>query len=138
MICSKYLLILHSEIVCRKSILIRQCDKKPAKGHPPSNQNSKEMTDKSLCKSTLGLFGPMSSIMSLDFMSAGEGKIQRIGNEFKGQPPAVVTPKFIGEDKYIVMGIDIGVIWATNFNYIIRFRVHRLRVNRLHTKIHGR
>ena len=37
---------------------------------PPSQQNSNEMTDISLWVLILGLFGPLISIMSLDFTSA--------------------------------------------------------------------
>ena len=37
---------------------------------PPSHQNLKEMTDISLWVSSLELFGPLISIMPLDFMSA--------------------------------------------------------------------
>ena len=52
---------------------------------PPSQQNSKEMTNIALWVSILGLFGPLISIMPLDFMSADP-------TGGKGSP--AVTPKF--------------------------------------------
>ena len=44
---------------------------------PPSHQNSKIMTDISLWVSILGLFGPLISIMTLDFTSAAPPAGQR-------------------------------------------------------------
>ena len=77
---------------------------------PPSHQSSKKMTNISLRVSILGLFGPMNSIMLLDFTSAAP------------------------DDRYILMGIYFGVIWAADFDDDIRFTVgrpvHRSRVTR--------
>ena len=50
--------------------------------------------------------------MPLDFMSRPPAE---------GQPPPAVTPKFKRYDRYIVIGIDFGVIWAADFNNTIRF-----------------
>jgi len=71
-----------------------------------------EMTDISLWVSILELFGPLISIMPLDFMSADPPT-------GRGSPAA--TPKFKRYDRYIVIGIDFGVIWAADFNNTIRF-----------------
>ena len=60
----------------------------------------------------MGLFGLLNSIMSLDFRSAAPPAVQ-------GSP--AVTPKFKGDDRYMVMGVDFGVIWAAEFNNVIRF-----------------
>ena len=54
--------------------------------------------------------------MPLDFMSAGQGS------------PAITT-KFLGDDIYIVMVIDFGVIWASDFDNAFRFDI-RLPANR--------
>ena len=35
-------------------------------------------------------------------------------------PPPAVAPKFQRDDRYIVMGINFGVIWAADFNNAIR------------------
>ena len=80
--------------------------------------------------SILGLFGPLVSMMTLDFKSttppAGHGS------------PAV-TPKFKENYRYIVMGIDFGVIRVTEFDNDIRYYVRRparqQRANRRHIKI---
>ena len=40
-------------------------------------------------------------------------------------PPPAVTSKFNGYNRYIVMGVDFGVIWAADFNNGIRFYVRR-------------
>ena len=97
---------------------------------PPSHQNSRKMTNISLWVSILGLFGPLISMMTLDFTSttppAGHGS------------PAV-TPKFKENYRYIVMGIDFGVIRVTEFDNDIRYYVRRparrQRANRRHIKI---
>ena len=34
-------------------------------------------------------------------------------------PPPAVTQKFKEDDRYIVMGINFGVIWAADFNNAI-------------------
>ena len=85
---------------------------------PPSHQNVMDMTIISLWVSILGLFGPLISIMSLDFTSAAPPPA-------KGRPPPAVTPKFKRDDRCIVMGIDFGVIWVAGFNNVIRFYVRR-------------
>ena len=54
----------------------------------------------------MGLFGPLISITTLDLMSA--------------ELPAV-TLKFKRDDRYIVMGIDLGVIGAADFNNVKGF-----------------
>ena len=43
----------------------------------------------------------------------------------KGHPPPAVTPKFKGDDIYIVIGVDFGVIEAADFKNAIRFYVCR-------------
>ena len=49
-------------------------------------------------------------------------------------PPPAVTKKFKRNYRYIVMGVDFGVIWAADFDNAIRFHVRRparrLRVTR--------
>ena len=49
-------------------------------------------------------------------------------------PPPAVTSKFRWDDRFIVMGVDFGVIWAADFDNAIRFHVRRparrLRVTR--------
>ena len=57
------------------------------------------MTNIALWVSILGLFGPLISIMPLDFMSTDPPA---------GQGSPAVTTKFL-DDRYIVMGIDFGV-----------------------------
>ena len=85
---------------------------------PPSLQNSKDMTDIMLWVSILGLFWPLISIMSLDFSPPPRPPT-------KGPPPPAVTPKFKIDDRYIVIGVDFRVIWAADFNNVIRFYVRR-------------
>ena len=79
---------------------------------PPSHQNLKDMTDLPLLESILVLFGPLISIIQLDFKSiplpAGQGS-----------PAARCHTK--KDDRYIVMGIDFGFIWAADSNNAIRF-----------------
>ena len=38
----------------------------------------------------------------------------------KGHPPPAVTLKFKGDDRYMDMGVDFGVIWAAEFENVIR------------------
>ena len=89
-----------------------------ANRRPPSHQNSKEMTDISLWVSILGLFGPPNSMMTLDLPSADPTPAM-------GHPPPAVTTNFKKDDRYNVMGIDFGVIWAADFNNTIRLDVRR-------------
>ena len=42
-----------------------------------------------------------------------------------GHPPPAVTTNFKKDDRYNVMGIDFGVIWAADFNNTIRLDVRR-------------
>ena len=81
---------------------------------PPSHQNSKEMTDIWLWVSIFRLFGPLNSIMSLDFRSAAPPAVQR-------SPAAAVKPKFKGNDRYIVMGVDFWVYWAADSENAVRY-----------------
>ena len=67
--------------------------------HPPSHQNSKKMTDISLWVSIFGFIGPLIPTMPLDIRSAARPPS-------KGHPPPAVTPKFKGDDRYMVMGVD--------------------------------
>ena len=80
------------------------------------------MTDISLLVSFFGLLGALISIMPLDFTPiaplAGQGSPA-------GQWLPAATPKFKEDEKYIIMGIDFGVIWAADFDYDIRFYVRR-------------
>ena len=96
--------------VTRRSMVTRR---------PPPHQNSKKMTNISLWVSILGLFGPLISIMTLDFTSADPPE------PAKDYPPPADTPKFKEDDKYIVMGIDFGVIWPADFDNTIRFYLRR-------------
>ena len=65
---------------------------------PPSDQNSKEMTDVSLWVSILGLFGSLISILSLDFTSAAGKRTPGAPPPAKGHPPPTLTSKFNGYD----------------------------------------
>ena len=38
-------------------------------------------------------------------------------------PPPAVTSKFRWDDRFIVMGVDFRVIWAADFNDVIRYYV---------------
>ena len=57
--------------------------------------------------SILGLFGLLNSII--------------LGPPSMGHPPPAVTPKFKEDDRYMVMGVDFVVIWATEFDNVIKF-----------------
>ena len=56
------------------------------------------------------------SIMLLDDMSAAPPA---------GQGSPAVTAKFKRDDRCIVMGVDFGVIFASDFDNVIRFYVRR-------------
>ena len=64
----------------------------------------------------LGVFGPLISIMLLDFTSTDLPAGQ-------GSPAARRHTKIKEDDKYIVMGIDFRVIWAADFKNTIIFYV---------------
>ena len=99
---------------------------------PPSHQNLKELTDISLWVSILGLFGSLISIIRIYFTSPPRSPAM-------GHPPPVVTSKFNEVDKYIVMGVEFGLIWAAEFDNAIRFYVchptRRSRATRRHKNL---
>ena len=92
---------------------------------PPLHQNSKELTDISLWVSILGLFGSLIYIISLGFMST-------IPPASQGSP--AVMQIFKGNNRYKVVGVNFGVVWAAYIDNAIRFYVcqHacRLRITR--------
>ena len=82
------------------------------------------MTNISLWVSIFGLFGLLISMMTLDLTSVASAAGQR-------SPAARRHTKIKEDDKYIVMGIDLWVIWVADFNNVIRFYVRRqLKVTR--------
>ena len=85
---------------------------------PPSHKNSKEMADILIWLLILGYIGPLILIMLLDFRSAAPPAV-------KGSPAARHKTKFKRDDRYMVMGVDFGVIWVADFNNVIRFYVRR-------------
>ena len=87
-------------------IYVRRPSRRPRiTRRPPSHQNSKKMTDISLWVSILGLFGPLISIILLDFPSVAPSAGQR-------SPATRRYTKTKEDDRYIVMGIVFGMCEA--------------------------
>ena len=66
----------------------------------------------------MGLFGPLISMITLDFTSAAPPAGQQ-------STPARRYTKIKEDDRYIVMGIDFEIIWAADYDNAVTFYVRR-------------